>query len=215
MPSWAIHFRVADYFLDKIDGLNKEYFIVGNIAPDCGVPVNGQYNPSTRVTHLTVNDISNKSDCNYDYIYNHFIKEETDINKKSFYIGYFVHLYTDCRNAIYNCFPIEEKYGKFVENRNLSIAVKKEWHNIDCKFLKNNTSPSFELFKTLLGFSENYPSWYKNNEISWQMKNIVSFYRDIKIENIDYKYTGPEAMDNFVSKVSMEIYNVLIQKSVF
>ena len=38
MASWAIHFRIADLFLERIPNLNKEYFIIGNIAPDCGVP---------------------------------------------------------------------------------------------------------------------------------------------------------------------------------
>lgn len=54
MATWMSHFRVADYFLDKLDILEKE-FIVGNIAPDCGEPdeMRREFNPPSKVTHWT------------------------------------------------------------------------------------------------------------------------------------------------------------------
>ncbi len=213
MPSWCIHFRVADWFLDRIPNLNKKYFLIGNIAPDCGVPVKNGYNPPTKTTHFSTN-ISLKSDCDYNYIFNEFIKNEKDKNKKSFYIGYFVHLMTDCQNAIYTTFPIEEKYGLIANNKRLSRRIKQEWHNIDFEFLSTNISPSFELFKTFDGFNESYPEWYKNGEISWQMKNIAAFYKDQKPKTINYKFTTPEDMNKFTSEVPEIIYNELISRGV-
>ena len=49
MATWMSHFRVADYFLDKLDILEKE-FIVGNIAPDCGEPdeMRREFNPPSK-----------------------------------------------------------------------------------------------------------------------------------------------------------------------
>ena len=35
MPTWANHFRIADKLLPHLKMLNTEYFIIGNIAPDC------------------------------------------------------------------------------------------------------------------------------------------------------------------------------------
>lgn len=215
MPAWAIHFRVADMLLDKINGLNTEYFLIGNIAPDCGVPVSGQYNPPTGVTHFTAEEISNKSDCDYDYIYNKYVKDESDINKKSFFTGYFVHLYTDCQNAVLNCFPIEEKYGKFRETPGLSAAVRREWNNIDFEFFKKNKSPSFEIFKKLDGFEESYPEWYKNGEIPWQMKNIVSFYENNKPKYMKYKYANSQHMSDFVVKAAQNVYEELSRRGFF
>ena len=54
MASWMVHLRIADKLLDRIPGLSPVEFIVGNIAPDSGVP-NGDwsaFHPSTRVSHF-------------------------------------------------------------------------------------------------------------------------------------------------------------------
>ncbi len=207
MPSWMTHFRIADLLKDKFININTEYFLIGNIAPDCGVPVGDGYNPPTQVTHLTKKDYINKSDCDYEYVYNQYVKNETDINKKSFYIGYMVHLMTDCKNAPYIIFPIQDKFGPISGNRQFSRQIKGEWHNIDFAFCAEHKSPSFELFKTFDGFDEPYPDIYKNNEISWQMKNIVSFYETIKPLDITYKYTFPQDMELFVIRTAVEIYD--------
>lgn len=207
MPSWMTHFRIADWFLDKIPNLHVQYFIIGNIAPDCGVPTaQGQYEPCTGVTHFTLQDVSNKSDCDYAYIYTHYIKNESDLNKKSFFIGYFVHLFTDCENAVYNCFPIEKKYGKFEDTPGLFKQVKNEYHNIDLSYLKKHGSPSFALFKTYDAFKETYPAWYKNNEIAWQMKNITAFYSHPKCAAIKYKYITPQRIEQFVTETAEKVY---------
>lgn len=38
MASWMVHLRIADLLLSQISGLCPTEFIVGNIAPDSGVP---------------------------------------------------------------------------------------------------------------------------------------------------------------------------------
>lgn len=55
MPTWINHFRIADKLLDKIKLLDKEYFVIGTIAPDCGIPdkYHGVYKPYTGITHFT------------------------------------------------------------------------------------------------------------------------------------------------------------------
>lgn len=214
MASWAIHFRVADWFLDRIPNLDKAYFIIGNIAPDCGVAYKYKrgYNPPSEVTHYTKS--GNKGDCDYNYIFNRFIKNETDIKKKSFFIGYFVHLMTDCEFVNEFTYSIEEKYGAFAEHRELSKAVKAEWYNLDFTYFKNNTSPSFELFKTYKGFNESYPDFYRNNEIANQMKYIVSFYSSNEPVEKQYKYTTPDAVESFVSQTPQKIYDEIVNKNI-
>ena len=87
MPTWANHFRIADKLLPHLKTLNTEYFIIGNIAPDCGIPdsAHGVYMPPTGATHFTKDYYySKKTDCDYNYIYNTYIKNETDIKKNRF-----------------------------------------------------------------------------------------------------------------------------------
>ena len=38
MASWMVHLRVADELLKKIENLDEKAFVMGNIAPDSGVP---------------------------------------------------------------------------------------------------------------------------------------------------------------------------------
>jgi hypothetical protein len=38
MATWMVHLRIADKLLNKIKGLSYTEFVVGNIAPDSGVP---------------------------------------------------------------------------------------------------------------------------------------------------------------------------------
>lgn len=217
MPTWANHFRVADKLLSNIKKLDTEYFLIGNIAPDCGIPtgINGEYIPSTSITHFTIKDISNKTDCDYNFIYENFIKNETDIKKLSFFIGYFVHLYTDCEYAIHIYLPIEKENGCFSDHPLLWKKVKKEIESIDNNYLSNNIIPSFELFKSYNGFNENYPDWYKNNEISKQMKNIVNLYSKPKREKIKHNYITPEQISAFLDDTVTKLFSELNNRNIY
>ena len=76
-----MHFRIADEILKHLHQIDREYFIIGNIAPDCGKRVENGYDPPTEVTHLT--KMWNKSDCNCEFIFENCIKDETEFKKKS------------------------------------------------------------------------------------------------------------------------------------
>lgn len=207
MASWAIHFQIADYFLDKIPNLNKEYFVIGNIAPDCGIPCETGYDPPSEVTHRANN--SHKSESDYESIYNDFIKGENDINKKSFWLGYYVHLFADCQFTYKICKPIKDKHGPISQNKELLQKVKDEWYNLDFEFLEKNKSSSFEIFKNSKGFSENYPDFYKENDITNRMKFIVDFYKFGKPRLMRYTLTKPNDIDAFIFEVPKVIYNEL------
>ena len=77
MATWGLHFRIADEILKCLNKIDREYFIIGNIAPDCGTRVEGGYDPPTEVTHLT--KMWNKGDCDYNSIFENCIKKETDL----------------------------------------------------------------------------------------------------------------------------------------
>ena len=54
MASWMVHLRVADLLLSRLEGITETEFIVGNIAPDSGVPNENwtAYTPSTKLSHF-------------------------------------------------------------------------------------------------------------------------------------------------------------------
>lgn len=205
MPTWINHFRVADKIIDKIDNIDKQYFAIGTIAPDCGIQVkpHGIYEPPSGVTHFTKElKYSKKTDCDYIYVYEHYVANENDLKKKSFFLAYTIHLFTDCVFAKNIFMPIEEKYGDFRYNEDLSKRVKLERNNIDFMFVRNNVSPTFEIFKSCGSFNESYPDWYKHNEINKKMKFIIDWYENCKCQDLDYKYVTPKMMDDFVAKTA-------------
>lgn len=201
MPTWVNHFRVADRFLNRLEDIDAEYFVIGTIAPDCGRLDKscGVYKPFTGITHFTSEiEYSKKTDCDYDFVYSEYVKNETDIKKKSFYLAYYMHLFEDCVFARNVFAPIENKYGDFRYNEEIRKQVARERNNTDFMFLANNASPSFEILKQCKSFKEDYPHWYKHNEIALQMKNIVKYYSNPKYETMEYRFISPELMDKFV-----------------
>lgn len=99
MATWVTHLMVADSILDKVFGLDKHGFCVGNIAPDCNVENEDwtQFTPSRAVTHWMSGERKTASDCNrfyQEYIENR--KQEIKTNEEySFLMGYYAHLITD------------------------------------------------------------------------------------------------------------------------
>lgn len=64
MATWIAHLRIAENLIKKYD-FEKKPFIIGNIAPDSGVPNEdwSKFDPPKEVTHWqgnkTINDIIN------------------------------------------------------------------------------------------------------------------------------------------------------------
>lgn len=215
MPTWANHFRIADKLLPHLKTLNMEYFIIGNIAPDCGIPdkEHGVYRPPTGATHFTKDyEYSKKTDCDYEYIYRQFVQGERNHKKQSFFIGYYTHLFADCYYANQLFVPIEAKYGDFRQNEALRRQVAAERNNIDFLYFAQNVSPSFERFKTYQGFCEPYPEWYQNHEIARQMQNIVRHYTVNQPKEMAYRYLTPQIMSNFVDEVCQALLEDLTDK---
>lgn len=54
MVSWMVHLRIADKLMDKIGNLDACAFILGNLAPDSGVPNEdwSVFTPPTNVSHF-------------------------------------------------------------------------------------------------------------------------------------------------------------------
>lgn len=52
MATWIAHLRIAENLLKKYD-FEIESFLVGNIGPDSGVPVeeSSEFDPPKRITH--------------------------------------------------------------------------------------------------------------------------------------------------------------------
>lgn len=69
MATWVTHLIIADKVIERVPGLDKHSFCVGNIAPDCNIENEDwtQFTPSREITHWMSSDRKVASDCDRFY----------------------------------------------------------------------------------------------------------------------------------------------------
>ncbi len=99
MATWVTHLMIADKVLENIPELDRHYFCVGNIAPDCNVENEDwtQFVPSREITHWMSAERKNSADC--ERFYSEYITGRKDeigsTQEMSFLLGYYAHLVVD------------------------------------------------------------------------------------------------------------------------
>ncbi|WP_139902042.1 zinc dependent phospholipase C family protein [Clostridium thermarum] len=218
MATWISHFRIADYFLNKLD-VEKKEFIVGNIGPDCGEPNEdwSKFTPPSSVTHWTTS--GKKSEIDPEAFYNRYLIDSKSLSKKkySFYIGYYLHLLTDVEFTKLVAVPKFEKYAKELEqDRNFICTMKEDWYDIDHLYLRNHPEfYAFKVFSEIEEFPNDYLDYYSQTAIIKQIKYITNFYKSFE-GNLDreYSYLTPEETEAFFYKACENIKNKLIEKRI-
>jgi len=207
MASWMAHLRVADKLLDDIDNLSQTHFIVGNIAPDSGEPIDGNWNvftPSTDISHWKIAGLprSERAEKFKDkYL-------SADNNDNAFYLGYYVHLLTDYIWARDIYLPQKERYAKeFEQDPNFIWQIKRDMYDLDHLYYKEH--PDFRVFKIysdISVFPNTYLDYFSEAAFEKKIVYIVNFYRNFNGE-LDrvYPYFTKADMDAFVEKAVCEI----------
>ncbi len=99
MATWITHLMIADRVLERLPGLDRRGFCVGNIAPDCNVENEDwtAFTPPREVTHWMQGERKKASDCDAfcgEYIRNRIESIQSD-EEYAFLLGYYAHLLTD------------------------------------------------------------------------------------------------------------------------
>lgn len=99
MASWVTHLMIADGVLERISGIDRRGFCVGNIAPDCNVENEDwtAFTPPREVTHWMQGDRKKASDCAA-FCDEYILKRKDSIcsaEEYAFLLGYYAHLITD------------------------------------------------------------------------------------------------------------------------
>lgn len=96
MATWMVHLRIADGIMKEIPKLERQEFIMGNIAPDSGVPNEdwSVFTPHTNVSHFKTD-----GEITIPLFRDKYMNKELwagySEREKSFFLGYYVHLLTD------------------------------------------------------------------------------------------------------------------------
>lgn len=207
MASWIVHLRIADMLIDSMN-VDEEKFIAGNIAPDCGKRLpEGGFSPDKGVTHFTE---KGKGECDYCGFFERYVRNEPDFGRRSFYLGYFVHLMTDVLWVRLINEPTKAGFAQlYSSDRNEYYRlVKKDWYDLDFLFLQKNPDfRAWEIFRGITDFPNEYLDFYGSDNMSVQFAEIVKFYTyGSAEEDREYVYLSYEQAAEFVNEAAGEIY---------
>lgn len=218
MATWIVHMRIANYFMKKYNILDNSQFLVGNIAPDCGVPSEdwSYYTPSKTITHWEREDGSmDAADFKEQYI-----KEKTD-SKYPFYLGYYFHLLTDIEwMKLYERKKQEPVFIQAaMQDQGIVGKVKRDWYGQDSLYLQ--THPEFiffTMFSKIDTFENIYFEFYPQNAFIRQIKHITEFYLSAEEDpDREFPFLKTSEMDQFVEQTITlieDIYSSMNPESV-
>lgn len=216
MASWMVHLRIADKLLDRISGLSPVEFIVGNIAPDSGVPNEdwSVFTPSTKISHFH-SERHKKADPDL-FAQKYFTPElqaSYDEKQYAFYLGYLVHLMTDVAWSETILYPAKKKFSSEMaaDPTGFIWKMKEDWYDLDFLYLKEH--PGFRAFRVYLGavgFENRYMEEFSTTAFENRRQYITGFYLAGK-DGLDraYPYLTKEEMDLFVQTTADKICTII------
>lgn len=113
MASWMIHLRVAQQLYRRLNIEFINEFVLGNIAPDSGVPTEdgSGFSPDASVSHFrSLDDNGIKNIHEEKFIQQYFTpahRQSYSPKEYAFFLGYLTHLLTDkiwAREIVYSEF---------------------------------------------------------------------------------------------------------------
>lgn len=216
MASWMVHLRIADALLQNIPGLSETEFIVGNIAPDSGVPNEdwSSFTPNTSVSHFKGNGKKADPDA---FAKKYFTaKQQTGYTPRqySFYLGYLTHLITDVLWVYHIYGPTKERFPlQYKEDPDFIWKVKEDWYDLDFKFLRDHPDfRTFHIYQNAVGFVNEFMEEFSSDAFDNRRVYITEFYLQEK-DGLDreYPYLTETEMDTFVAQSVLEILDHLKQ----
>lgn len=208
MASGIVHLRISDKLLDRVSNLSSVEFVVGNIAPDSGIPNEdwSAFTPSGDVSHFKTTDADGLKNIHVnEYVELYYTFEQRKIysgKQKSFYLGYLTHLLTDMIWANGIVRPCIDRFRSLYDKDKAEWigTLKKDWYDLDFLYVKKN--PDFRalsIYKSAVGFRNDYMGFFDENAFEKRREYIVGFYNSER-ENLDreYVYLKEVEMERFV-----------------
>lgn len=220
MATWLAHLRVADRLLDKF-GFPPHEFLAGNVAPDCGEPVPGGFDPPKEITHWTD---SGKAHCDYERFRRELLSQNTDPKERVFLTGYFCHLMADVLWVKLINEPTKQRFKALytADREEYYRRVKPEWYANDFLFLKRHPEfRSFRLFCEISEFPVKCLPYYRTDSVEKQIRNIQQYYLapHSGVTTVvpladripeEFVYLTPEQMDWWVEEAAERISQRLL-----
>ena len=220
MASWMVHLRIADRILDRIAGLDKSAFVLGNIAPDSGVPNEdwSVFNPPGNVTHFRTRP-EEKTFIDIDkYVGDYFTDEKIkhySHREYSFFLGYYTHLLTDIEwiKMVHSEGVNEENARK--ENMSYTDFVwknKKDWYDLDFLYLEEHPSfRAFHIYEDAEDIRNVFMDIFSADAFENRREYICGYYHSDNHGDLhrEYRYLTKERSDRFVDETVDTIMDII------
>ena len=178
MATWIAHMRVAAHFMQRHPALNNREFLVGNIAPDGGVPnedgIGLSFTPEKAVTHFHTDSIR--------YDLRRFAEEylrDRDDARWPFYLGYCFHLLTDrAFSQWYGRKKQEPLYAEgLARDPRFIWEIKRDWYGQDHLYLQEHPDFVFyTMFAPIEAFPNLYFDFFPPEAFTRHVRRITQFY---------------------------------------
>ncbi|SHN60983.1 Zinc dependent phospholipase C [Butyrivibrio hungatei DSM 14810] len=219
MASWMVHLRIADKLLDRIKDLDETAFVMGNIAPDSGVPNENwtEFHPPKVVSHFKTK-ADDETFFDVEEFCDKYFNEELigSYSKKeySFFLGYYVHLLTDIdwTNDVY-CGLLKAYPKEAAQDKNKLVwTAKGDWYDIDFLYLEEHPDfRAFHIYESAVDYDNEFMDIFSKDAFENRRQYICGFYRSDNHGDLHRKYTylTPEQSADFVDRT---VQKILTQK---
>ena len=210
MASWMVHLRIADKLLPHLNNIDETGFVVGNMAPDSGVPNAdwSEFRPPYSVTHFK-KKTDEKSRIDVDAFCDRYFSEETirgyDQRTYSFFLGYYTHLLTDIRWSKTVVAALKEAYPEeaAADKEKLIRAAKEDWYDLDYLYLEEHPDfRAFSIYEDAADFDNAFMDLFARDAFENRRRYICDFYRNGDHGDLhrDFRYLMPERANAFVKE---------------
>ena len=230
MASWMMHFRVADALLragisDGAPDHAAVAFVLGNVAPDSGVPTpDGRYAPDKSTSHFMrrfegVPAGQNPERCDPSLFAKEWLipaLEGNDPVAAAFYLGYLCHLITDnawVRDFIYPA-KVQFAHLRLVDGAETPEGVtrfyaflKKDWYDMDFLYMKHHPDlPAYHLFLDAPSVENRFLPFFSADAFDRKREEMEEFY-SVGVSTVKERtiYIREETAEEFIRNVRDEI----------
>ena len=215
MVFWMVHLRIADFLLPHLKNVDQTAFVMGNTAPDSGVPNAdwSQFSPPYEVSHFKTRSLKGTFIDMDRFCERHFSEKTISrysVREYSFFLGCWAHLQTDIRWLKMTAELLAEKYPELhkADKRSLVRAAKEDWYDLDFLYLEQHPDiKAFCVFKHAEGFANTFMDIFSPDAFENRRQYICSFYHSDEhgILQREYPYLTEEQAAAFVKETSMWI----------